>query len=408
MKKNEYLNKRKELLNQASTALKENNLDLFKEKENEIKELDTQFEALAKAEANMNALKESTLPSGILKVLGQGESVNNSTDGALDETKQYANAWAKMMIGNKLERNEQEIMNKFNPQNTTQTADIHSVIIPESVSDDIWKEAAEVYPILNDLDMTFVPGDLTLLKENNSGSDAEWYDENTEATDGEFSIGEINLTGCELIKNIPISWKLKKMSIEKFIPYITKLLGEKMGAALANAVVNGKGKPGEGDTFKPQPKGVITALTAETGTPQIIEYDDAADKLSYEKFTKAFGLMPSGYKKSAAIYANATTVWNRIANLKDTTGKPLFIQDVTAGGVGRVFGIPVKEDDSIEEDGILLGNMGKGYAVNINENMKIYTEEKITLRRTNYMAYSLVDGSPRTNKAFVYINLKSV
>jgi len=408
MNREQYLNKRKELLNQAEKALEEQNLDLFNEKKQEIEDLDKSFEAFAEASANMNALQQSVLPQSIVNMMNNEEVVNTVAVELTNDDEAYKNAWAKMMMGNKLDQNEMEIMDRFNPKNATQTGETHAVIIPETVSNDIWKEAAEMYPILDDLDMTFVPGDLTLLKETNSGTDADWYDEATEAADGEFGIGEINLTGCELIKLIPISWKLKKMSIDKFIPYITKLLGEKMGAALAKAVATGKGKPGDGDTFKAQPKGIITALEAEANTPRIIEYDDATDKLAYEKITKALGLLPSGYKKGAAIYADSSTVWNRLANLKDANEKPLFIQDVTAGGVGRIFGIPVKEDDSIEADGILLGNVKKGYAVNVNEDMTIYTEEKVSLRRTNYMAYSLVDGMPRTTKAFVYITLKSV
>ncbi len=35
------------------------------------------------------------------------------------------------------------------------------------------------------------------------------------------------------------------MSIDEFVPYITSLLAEKMGAALAKAIVDGKGKPGK-------------------------------------------------------------------------------------------------------------------------------------------------------------------
>ncbi|MBN2796226.1 MAG: phage major capsid protein [Clostridia bacterium] len=408
MKKSEYLNKRKELLNQATQALEKNDLELFNTKEKEIKDLDDQFEAFAKAEANMNALKDVPMANRGGDMLTEGEETSTAISNQADEKEQYKNAWAKMMKGMALNQDEQVIMDRFNPKNSTQTAETHSVIIPETVTNDIWREAAEMYPLLADLDMTFVPGDLTILKESSSGTDADWYDEATEATDGEFAIGEINLSGCELIKMIPVSWKLKKMAIDKFIPYITTLLAEKMGAALAKAVVSGKGKPGDGDTFKAQPKGVIVALSAEVSTPQIIEFDDATDKLTYEKLTLAFGKLPSGYKKGASIYANSKTVWNRLANLKDETGKPLFIQDVTAGGVGRIFGIVVKEDDSIEDDGILLGNIKKGYACNVNEDMTIYTEEKVTLRRTNYMAYSLVDGAPRTTKAFVYIRLKEV
>jgi HK97 family phage major capsid protein len=224
--------------------------------------------------------------------------------------------------------------------------------------------------------------------------------------DGEFGFGELNLTGCELAKSIPISWKLRKMSIDAFIPYITSLLAEKMGAALAKAIVSGLGKPGTGDTFKPQPKGIVTALVAEQGTPQIIEYDDT-DDLDYDKLAKAMGLIKSTYKNGAAIYATSTTIWNKLALIKDNQGRPLFIPDVTTdGGVGRIFGLPVKEEDSVADDAILFGNVARGYVMNVNENMTIYTEDHVKQRYTDYMSYAIVDGDVLTTKAFAYIRKK--
>src|SRR5690606_36900217 len=101
------------------------------------------------------------------------------------------------------------------------------------------------------------------------------------------------------------------------------------------------GKPGTGDTFKPQPKGIVTALVAEQGTPQIIEYDDT-DDLDYDKLAKAMGLIKSTYKNGADIYAKSTTSWNKLALIKDDQGRPLFISDVTTdGGSSRIFGLQV-------------------------------------------------------------------
>jgi HK97 family phage major capsid protein len=176
-----------------------------------------------------------------------------------------------------------------------------------------------------------------------------------------------------------------------------------MGAALAKAVVSGKGKPGEGDAWKAQPKGVVTALEAEATTPQVVTYDTSTDDLTYDKMAEAMGLIKSTYKNGAAIYAKSTTIWGKLAVLKDNDGRPLFIPDVTSGGVGRIFGVPVKEEDSVADDNILLGNMRRGYAANVNENVTLYMEEHVKERYTDYMSYSLVDGSPLTTKAFAYI-----
>jgi len=411
MKYADYLKKRNELLNEAEQLLNEGKIEEYEAKEKEIKDLDNKYEATAKAQANMNALKNQVPAEPIVNMVIDEKGTVGSTQQTKvnDDNKVYLNAWAKNMMGIDLDNDEKTVFDNVNERfkNSTQTTTSHAVLIPETVRDGIWREAGDLYPILGDVRMTFVPGDLTIIKETNSGNDAEWYDEDTEVADGDFGFGELNLTGCELAKNIPISWKLRKMSIEAFIPYIQTLLAEKVGAAMAKAIVSGKGKPGGGDTFKPQPRGIVTALDAEAGTPQILTYDpDNATTpvpLTYDLLSKAMGLIKSTYKNGAAIYATSSTIWNELATLKDNQGRPLFIPDVTTGGVGRVFGLTVKEEDSVADGDILFGNVARGYVMNVNENMTIYTEDHIKQRYTDYMSYTIVDGDVLTTKAFALI-----
>lgn len=413
----QMLARRAELLAEAERLLNAGDIKGFEEKEKEIKALDEQIEAYKTAQANMNALKDNQpiAPVVVNMTAGANGSVGTTKPPeAHDEKKAYLNAWAKAMMGQSLNEGEKAVFDSVNEKfkNAVQTAATHAVLIPETVREGIWKEAGELFPILGDVRMTFVPGDLTILKETNSGADGAWYDEETVVTDGDFAIGQLNLTGCELAKSIPISWKLRKMSIDAFIPYITSLLAEKMGAALAKAIVSGLGKPGGGDTFKPQPRGIITAIDAEAGTPQIVTYDPdnaTPDPLTYDKLATAMGLIKSTYKTGAAIYAKSTVIWDVLAKIKDAQGRPLFVPDVTAGGVGRIFGLPVKEEDSIPDGGILIGNVARGYAMNVNENMTIYTEDHVKARYTDYMSYAIVDGDVLTTKAFAYIeNISTV
>lgn len=407
MTKEQYLALRAKLFAEAEALIDEGKMEDYAAKEQEIKDLDVKFEAIGLAQANMNALRDKPVATDVQDMQVDNTNVAaavTTTSEPKDEKEQYRDAWAKVMMGQKLQGGEAVLFDTVNTEfkNAVQTANTHAVLIPESVTENIWKEAADMFPILADLDMTFVPGDLTILKETDSGDDAAWYDEDTEVDDGDFTIGELNLTGCELAKSVPISWKLRKMSIERFIPYITGLLAEKMGAALAKGIVSGKGKPGAEDTFKPEPKGIITALDAEANTPQIIEYA-AANGIVYDTMTLAMAVVKSSYKSGAAIYAKSTVIWGKLAQIKDEQGRPLFIPDVTANGIGRMFGLLVKEDDSVPDDAVLIGNVRRGYAVNVNENMTIYTEDHIKKRYTDYMDYAIVDGAPLTTKAFALI-----
>ncbi|MEF7566444.1 hypothetical protein V4V35_26040, partial [Bacillus infantis] len=86
----------------------------------------------------------------------------------------------------------------------------------------------------------------------------------------------------------------------------------RMGKALGKGVYEGPGKPGASETFKPQPLGIKTALTAETETPGIIEYTDAP---TYKDFTTVLGGLHSSYSNGTTIYANNKTIWSLLANL---------------------------------------------------------------------------------------------
>src|SRR5690606_11559688 len=204
MNKKEYLEKRKALLGEAENLLNEGKLEEFEAKEQEIKDLDDQFEKLAKARANMEALKEPTLVAQVADMSKGDDEVmaKFDTKTVQNESEIYLYAWAKNMMGMSLEGDEKTVFDKVNNEyrNQVQTAQEHAVLIPETVRDGIWREAGELHPILGDVRMTFVPGDLTILREEDSGDDAEWYDENTEVKDSDFAVGELNLTGCELAK----------------------------------------------------------------------------------------------------------------------------------------------------------------------------------------------------------------
>jgi HK97 family phage major capsid protein len=125
--------------------------------------------------------------------------------------------------------------------------------------------------------------------------------------------------------------------------------------------------------------------------------------LAYEDFTAAFGKIHSSYLAGAAIYANSSTIWNQLASLLDGEGRPVFIPDVSAGGVGRMFGKVVKPDAGVTDGSVIIGNPAQGYIVNTSEPMSVATEEHVKARTVDYAAYTIVDGGVLDTKAFALI-----
>jgi HK97 family phage major capsid protein len=109
------------------------------------------------------------------------------------------------------------------------------------------------------------------------------------------------------------------------------------------------------------------------------------------------------YISGSKIYANNNTVWTLLANIKDANDRPIFVPDVTSGGVGRIFGLIVLEEDGLNDGEVLIGNMAEGYKENQQEPMRLVTEQHAKARNTDFVGYEVHDGGVYDNKAFAYI-----
>lgn len=418
MGKEKYLKQRNALLEEIEHLIEEGKTEDADAKMKEVEALDEKWENVKKANANLTALKGSAKVTDIenKSVDAGGGKVIDAMQRpvSVDEGKLYETAWAKTMQGKKLDANEQTVFDKVNAE--FRNAYTHGTgntptLIPETVVAGIWKRAEEMYPLLADVKKYNVKGTLVINKHTAiAEGDAAWYDEATATVDEKNTFGQLTLTGCELSKAITVTWKLRSMATEEFIPYIKNELGERVGVALGTAIAQGQGKPGVGDNFKPEPLGIETALEDESQRPQVVTYNPAAatpDPLDYEKITQAIGKIHSSYLSGCAIYANNATIWNQLANITDTTGRPIFIPDATSGGVGRMFGMVVKSDAGVSNDTVIIGNPNKGYVLNTNEPMSLATEEHVKARTVDYAAYTIVDGGLLDTKAFALIKKSS-
>ncbi|HAU5354580.1 phage protein [Clostridioides difficile] len=417
MTREEYFKKRQEMIDEAQKLLDdeigeegtgEEKTEEAEKIANKIKALDEEYERNVKARANLRALQDDfkvdhaifNLTNNKGKIEGIGDTIIE------DEQEKYENAWIKKMQNRTLDLNENEVLSKVNMKykNEIRTTNSDAILIPETISKGIWTEIENLYPLFGDTSPTFVKGDFVIIKEENSGDDASWYDEKTTIKEDGYTLGEITLKGCELAKDITVSFKIENMANEDFIPYISKLLAEKMGAALAKAIYSGKGKPGSRESFVAEPRGIKTALMAEVEKSQIIEYTDS---IGYSDLTKLMAVLGK-WGNGACIYANNTTIWTQLAEIKDSMGRPLFIPDmVNTEGVGRILGKVVKADDSINDGEIIAGNVSRGYAININKDVALDSQRDKKKRTIDFISYCIVDGDVISNKAFGMIVKKA-
>lgn len=397
MNKEKYLEMRAAMLDEAQNLINEGKIEEAAAKRKEIEKLDADFEEASKEQANLDALNNEGEAVTDMKNL----SVNEGGLKAVEKIERknpvnYEDVFAKVALQRDLNEDEVSLFNQMNPENVyTHNTTNTEIVIPETVIGGIIDTMKELHPILADVVPTRIKGTVKYVKRTGiPAGDADYYDEATPTADEENKFGELTLNGKELSKAVTVTWKLQAMAVADFIPFIQRELGERMGVAKAKAFVKGKG-----DAKYPQ--GVVTAIEAEASTPQKVSYK--ADGLTYKDITAAMAKIKSGYVSGAKIYANNATVWGTLANLMDGQGRPLFIPDVTVGGVGRIFGIPVMEEDAMGDGEILIGNMAAGYKENISEDMKLVTENHAKARTTDFVGYEVHDGGVIDEKAFAYL-----
>ena len=271
MNRKQYEAMRRKLMDEAQQLLDAGKAAEANAKMEEVRALDEQWDAIAQAAANLAALNGTQTARNPLDgpedSFGPEEAAGEDSPKVLAwKSEEYKTAWAKHLMGRSLTDGERESFLMVNEAFTHTTSNT-AVVIPETVSKGIWELAGEYYPYFEDVAKTYVNGLLTMIQEDTS-SEAKWYDEDTATEDGKETFKEYNLSGCELSRAITVSWKLKEMAIEDFIPYIQRKMAKKLGAAAGYGVTHGKG--GEAAGGKPEPMGTITALLAEDGTPQSI------------------------------------------------------------------------------------------------------------------------------------------
>lgn len=397
MNQEQYNKSRNEMMAAVEGFMAEGKLEESNAKMKEIEDLDNKWDATKLANANLSALKDKNKVTDIANngVFVEGGQQVDSTkqNETLTEASVYEAAWSKQMMGQKIDGNELEVFNKVNKQfDNAYTHDTGNsgVLIPETVVAGIWSRAEEMYPLFRDAKKFNVRGTLKIAKHNSiDAGDADWYAEGTIVADEQNTFGEMILDGHELAKAVTVSWKLKAMAVQEFIPYITNELGERVGVALGTAAARGNGTS--------QPEGVETALKAEASTPQV-----SIGAASYANITGLISKLHSSYLNGAKFYVNNASIYGEggLINVLDGNGRPYFTEDAMGQYSGRMFGFPVEADAGVSPGSIVFGNANKGLVFNTNEPFSVVTEDHAKARTTDYVAYAVVDGGVLDTKAF--------
>ena len=301
---------------------------------------------------------------------------------------EYRSAWAKTLMGVKLEETEERALGDAIGTTSTTFVEATSnanginnlgLLIPDSVRLDWLKIAEKASPIYRDIRKMNVPGnvDFPYLF---GADDAEWYAETTTTKNEGQEYKNIKLTGHELAKAIEITWKAEAMTVEGFISFLLDELNEKMNKALINAVIYGDGSA--------KPTGITNGLTAKENANAIDLIKECLGDLAIEN------------RVGAKVYV-ASDVADNITFSKDGNGNYPYL----VAGLGRAGGATIEADPFLAAGDIVVGN-AQNYILNFNEGLRVDKEVKVQPRRVIYGGYLIADGNKKPG-AFVYGKVKA-
>ena len=289
-------------------------------------------------------------------------------------------AWAKKCLG-RADFDEEEKRALGDAVTTTATtfveatSEIHGVnngglFIPKEVRDAFMQTVADMSPFYRDIRKLQVKGnvDLPYLY---AGDDANWYAELNDTVNEGVEYKSLQLTGWELAKDVVLTWKVEDMTVDAFVTFVIEELANKMGKALATAVIYGNGSS--------KPTGALNGLEAVTtgSTPIDVIFN-----------TKA--TLSTDAKRGSKVYV-ANDVYDYIIGYKDNNGNyPYLI------GVPRIAGQEIEKDDFLQSGDILVGNP-LNYVLNEVTPVRIDWERTVKGRQTRYGAYGIYDGKPKPN-----------
>ena len=297
---------------------------------------------------------------------------------------EYRSAFLKSLKGMELNAEEREA---YVATTGDTTANNHGagLLVPTEMLNNIWSLIEEQHAIL---------GDITLYRTNTylsipvhtaiAQGDATAVSENAANDDEINNFMTVVLHGRDYSKTVKISYAMAQMSIDALESYLTNEIAARLGAAMAR------------DTIA----GILTDYHTTDNTVVALN-----DSLKYGDVAKAFGALKNK-NGGVVVYGTNKTIYTRLATLEDTEGHLIFQPDATAGVEGRLLGAPVKVDDGLADDVLLVG-YPKNVVGNVVQDVMVETDRDISKHVIIYSGYARYESKLIAPKSFAKISVTS-
>lgn len=400
MTKSEYETKRQNLIDDAQKLIDEGKVDEANKIMDKVESLKAEYEAAAKAQANLNALNKPPKSNFMENAMEGANNAMSTTTKTIENvygSVEYRNAFMRHVLTG------EAMPAEFRNANAnTKTGDV-AVVIPTTTMQRIVEKLEEHGQIYALVTKTNYKGGLS-IPTSSAKPTASWVAEGAGSDKQKKSTGSITFSYYKLRCAISMSLEVETVSLDFFETVFVNQVTEAMIAAIDQAIIKGTGSG--------QPKGILKETVADGQNVDVAKTGSITYKTLWDMKKK----VPSGYRNAVKWFMNYSTFCDIMA-LTDTAGQPIarINYGLEGGAQASILGTPVVFSDDIDAYTDTVTNNTvvaflfnpADYILNTNLSMTIKqyedndTEDKIT------KAVMLVDGKVVDKNSLVTLTKKS-
>lgn len=369
-----------ELDEEVRNASEIDQVEKAKEEKKELLERKAELEDLQeRKQAALDLASGKVEPDKIIEVRKDEKKMDltNLSPVEVRGTQLYRDAFLKALQGKQLN----DLEKRANEMGSTDVAGV----IPTMTQERIFNKLKEYAPLLSEITLLQVPGNVTFAVEGTNNA-AALHTENAAITPAADSMSSVSLAGYEIVKVLRISATVQAMAINAFEAWLTDILAENIAVKIGSYIVYGTGSS--------QPKG-IDYMNTWTDTTNAVDF--AAATPTVAELVELVGYLGAGYHRRAKWLMNSQTFWANVVAKQDNSKFKILTDDYK-----RLLGYPILLDDNVSAGDMFFGDFKKVVG-NLSQNIKIErsTESGFLYNAVDYRGTAIFDCDLAVDECFV-------
>jgi HK97 family phage major capsid protein len=289
-------------------------------------------------------------------------------------TPEYRDLWLARLMGKEIEKRDNEM-------GIAQVGDT----IPTLTQERIFNKLRDYAPLLNEITLLQVPGNVTFVVEGTK-NDAAIHSENALITPAADTMVKVTLGGYEIVKVLRISATIKAMSINAFETWLVDNLAESIADKIGEYIIYGDGDG--------EPKGIDSAAIYTDGT-NAVDWN-TNNTVTTAELIELVGYLKPGYHRRAKFLMNHKTFW-AIVSKQENQKFSIMTPDYK-----RLLGYEIILDDRVDDYDIFFGDFKK-IVGNLSQNVVVdrSAESGFLNNAIDFRGTAIFDCDIATSEAFV-------